>query len=215
MAKSAWCAVAPMTGKENAPINITLPVHTGRAARSTTVTVANKNGTKPNKVITVNQTGAVVFLNMDASKPDVPKTGGTVTINGTSNSDFLFWNTKIFVNGAQLGDSIESAGIAGFSSVIKVDDNPLNNGSDVGLGLGVNVQYAFVATLVIPASPFPIDVELRFSVEDKDRDITKVCKMTWKAGASTISVDKTSLSFPASGGTQTVNITSNDEWSVS
>ena len=35
MAKAAWCTVAPMTGKENAPINITLPAYTGRLARNT------------------------------------------------------------------------------------------------------------------------------------------------------------------------------------
>lgn len=214
MAKAAWCTVAPMTGKENGTINITLPAHTGRLARNTIATVTNKSGTKPSQAITANQAGAAVFLNMDASKPDVPKTGGTVTINGTSNSEFLHWDTKMFFNDTQLGDALEK-GLAGFSSGIKVNSNPLSNGSSNGLGLGDNIQYAFVATLVIPAAPLPVDVELRFSVYDKDRDITKVCKMTWKAGASTLSVDKTSLNFTAAGGTQAVKITSNDDWSVS
>ncbi|MCS2972622.1 hypothetical protein NXW91_19950 [Bacteroides fragilis] len=52
-------------------------------ARSTTVTVTAKNGTKPSASIAVSQAGVGVQLTMDTSKPDfTPGEGGSVTING-------------------------------------------------------------------------------------------------------------------------------------
>ena len=208
MAKAAWCTVAPMSGKENAPINITLPAHTGRLARNTTVTVTNKNGTKPSKAITVNQAGAAVTTTMDATKPDVPKTGGTVVINGTSNSSKLSWRFGIIVDGAYLPLMDFIRDIIGDGYI------ELTPGETLGPDVGRNEKNNFVATIILPESQFAVDVPLTLEITD-DANTKKTCTFTYKAGASTLNVDKTTLNFNAGGGSQSVNVTSNDEWSVS
>lgn len=207
MAKAAWCTVNPMSGKENAPINITLPAHTGRMARNTTVTVTCKNGTKPSEAIVANQAGAVVTTTMDTSKPDVPKTGGTVTINGASNSSKLSWRLGLMDGDAYLP-------LMNFLRDITVNDHAITNGGAIALDPGATAKYNFVATIVLPESPFPVDAPVTLEITD-DSGAKKKCMFTYKAGASALSVDKTSLSFTAAGGAQVVNITSNDEWSVS
>lgn len=207
MAKSAWCTVAPMTGKENAPINITLPAHTGRLARNTSVTVTNKNGTKPSKAITANQTGVGNVLTLDATKPDVPKTGGTITINGTSTSSKLSWRF-----GVVSGDLMMP--FNSWIKDIKVNNVAIANGVAITGDPGAATKYNFVATAVLPESPFAVDAPLTLEITD-EAGTKKTCVFTFKAGMSTISVDKTSLNFTAAGGTQTVNITSNDEWEIS
>ena len=89
MAKASWCNVSPMSGSENGTLTISAAAHAGREARSTTVTVTAKNGTKPSASIAVSQAGVGVQLTMDTSKPDLPGEGGSVTINGNSNSPTL------------------------------------------------------------------------------------------------------------------------------
>ena len=215
MAKSAWCAVSPMSGKENAPINVTLPAYTGRLARNTIATATNKNGTKPSKAITVNQAAAGNILTLDATKPDVATVGGSVTVNGTSNSSKLNWFIEIKPAGATDNGYI-ALDIPGLSAVVKVNNTAIVKDTAITGDPGKNGAYNLVSTLTIPASPFPVDVVLRILFRgDGGEAGQKSCVMTWKAGSSTISVDKTSLNFTASGGTQTVNITSNDEWEIS
>ena len=124
MAKAAWCTVAPMTGKENAPINITLPAYTGRLARNTIATATNKNGTKPSKAITVNQAAAGNILTLDATKPDVATAGGSVTVNGTSNSSKLNWYIGVKPVGG-LGDNYITLDIPGLSAVVKVNNTAI------------------------------------------------------------------------------------------
>ena len=215
MAKSAWCTVNPMSGKENASINVTLPAYTGRLARNTIATATNKNGTKPSKAITVNQAAAGNILTLDATKPDVATAGGSVTVNGTSNSSKLNWYIGVKPVGG-FGDNYITLDIPGLSAVVKVNNTAIVKDTVITGDPGANGAYNLVSTLTIPTSPFPIDMVLRILfIGDGGEAGQKGCTMTWKAGASTISVDKTSLNFTASGGTQKVNITSNDEWEIS
>ncbi|MCZ2572828.1 BACON domain-containing carbohydrate-binding protein, partial [Bacteroides fragilis] len=53
MAKASWCNVSPMSGSKNGTLTISAAAHAGREARSTTVTVTAKNGTKPSASIAV------------------------------------------------------------------------------------------------------------------------------------------------------------------
>lgn len=199
-----------MSGKNDAPINITIPAWKGRVARSTTVTVQTKNGSKPSKAIVANQAGAAVATTMDTTKPEIPKTGGTIIINGTSNSSKLAWTFGLLTNDGDILTSEEFNSMVG----VKVNNLSIETGKLISNDPGASGLYNFIATAILPASPFAIDVTLVFEVTD-DSGAKKRCTMNFKAGESTLSVDKTSLSFTATGGTQVVNITSNDEWSIS
>ena len=89
MAKAAWLTVAPMSGNGNATIQNTGTVHTGRTQRTTTVT-GTATGVSPNKTYTVIQKAKPEFVSFDnGAETSVPKTGGTITIDGKSNSSKL------------------------------------------------------------------------------------------------------------------------------
>lgn len=89
MAKAAWLTVAPMSGVGNATITNTGTVHTGREQRTTTVT-GTATGVSPNKTYTVVQKAKPEFVSFDnGAEITVPKTGGTLTITGKSNSSKL------------------------------------------------------------------------------------------------------------------------------
>ncbi|UVS02945.1 BACON domain-containing protein [Bacteroides fragilis] len=83
MAKASWCNVSPMSGSKNGTLTISAAAHAGREARSTTVTVTAKNGTKPSASIAVSQAGVGVQLTMDTSKPDLPRKEGLSLLTGT------------------------------------------------------------------------------------------------------------------------------------
>ena len=196
MAKASWCNVSPMSGSKNGTLTISAGVHTGRTARSTTVTVT-----------AVSQTGTGVSTTMDANKPDLPSSGGVVNINGTSNSSKLKWTCTARVMGVDMPID---------DNYVKVAVNGGNIGNNVAIpgDPGASGRFNFVATLTFPASMFPVDAVVTFRLTD-DTDSAKQCTFTWKAGASSLSVNKSSLSLVNGGTGQTVNVTSNDDWNVS
>ena len=204
MAKAAWCTVTPTSGKET--INVSATAHTGRIARSTSVLIQAANGTKPSANIAVNQAEAAVSTTMDATKPDVPAAGGVVTINGTSNSSKLSFITRATV----FGISITNFGVV----VVKVNNVAITKDVPIAGDPGAAAIYNFVATVTLTASPYAKDTVVTFELSD-DTGAKKNCTFTWKAGASSLSVDKNALSLVSAGTAQAVNITSNDDWTVS
>ena len=104
-----------------------------------------------------------------------------------------------------------------------IDDNYVKvavNGANIGNNAaipgdpGASGRFNFVATLTFPASMFPVDAVVTFRLTD-DSDSAKQCTFTWKAGASSLSVNTPSLSLANAGTGQRVDVTSNDEWAVS
>ena len=208
MAKASWCNVSPMSGSENGTLTISAAAHAGREARSTTVTVMAKNGTKPSASIAVSQAGVGVQLTMDTSKPDLPGEGGSVTINGNSNSPTLKISVPLInFPGVTASAKFNAPGITdkvlAASETVTIPGDP-----------GASGRFNFVATLTFPASMFPVDAVVTFRLTD-DTNSAKQCTFTWKAGASSLSVNKSSLSLVNGGTGQTVNVTSNDDWNVS
>lgn len=177
MAKASWCTVAPMSGSKNGSIAISASAHTGRAARTTNVIVTNANGTKPTATIAVSQAAAPVTSTIDATKPDIPKTGGTVVVNGTSNSQklrifvgFLFTTSQntlgltangltgtISINGGAAVPLVKDAGSATYSvfNVYAPSGDP-----------GAVAKYTYTLNLTFGASLFPIDVTYKIRVVD-------------------------------------------------
>lgn len=208
MAKASWCKVNPMSGKENGNLTVSADAHGGRAARNTTVAVTAVNGARPSASIQVSQAGAAVTTTIEANKPDVPKEGATFVINGTSNSSKLTW--KIASPDSGQGEYPNTYGRA----ELTVNGAAITKGVAIPGDPGATGVYNFVATLVIGPSPFPVDIRMGLVVTD-DTGAFKACAFTIKAGSSTMSLSKNSVSIPNGGGSDTVGVTSNDNWAVS
>ena len=196
MAKASWCNVSPMSGKGNGTLTISAGAHGGRVARSTTVTVTAVNGTKPSKTIAVSQAGV-----------------GTVTINGTSTSSKLRWKIPARAGALQIVDLL-TASMYGVTCAVTVNGGAITSDAAIAGDPGASGRYNFVATVTFSAAKFPVNTTVNFTVID-DTGAEKVCTFTWNAGASTLSLDKSSLSLVNGGAGQTVNVTSNDDWNVS
>ena len=209
MEKVSWCNVSPMSGSENGALTISAAAHAGREARSTTVTVTAKNGTKPSASIAVSQAGVGVQLTMDTSKPDLPGEGGSVTINGSSNSSTL----KISVPALSLPGVTVSATLS-IPGVINSKVLSASETITIPGDVGANKPYQFVISLNIGRNPFPNPLLPNVDVTDSAGKMVR-CQFKWAAGASALSVNKSSLSLVNAGTGQTVGVTSNDEWAVS
>lgn len=197
-----------MEGKENGTITISAPAHTGRVARETAVTVQAANGAKPKANVTVKQAGAAVITTIDANTSDVPKGGGTLTINGTSNSSKLTWK----IANPDTGEGLYPPGYG--SATIAVNGVNISSGVVIPGDPGAASVYSFVATAVFAPSPFPIDGRMGLVVTD-DTGHFKACAFIIKAGASTMSLSKNGATMPNSGGNDAIEVTSNDDWAVS
>ncbi|MCS2887118.1 hypothetical protein NXV14_05840 [Bacteroides fragilis] len=79
---------------------------------------------------------------------------------------------------------------------------------------GANGSYAFSIKLEIARNPLPTPLAPNVDVTDSAGKMVR-CQFKWAAGASTLSVNKSSLSLVNAGTGQTVGVTSNDEWAVS
>ena len=169
MAKASWCNVSPMSGSENGALTISAAAHAGREARSTTVTVTAKNGTKPSASIAVSQAGVGVQLTMDTSKPDLPGEGGSVTINGNSNSPTLKISVPLInLPGVTASAKFNAPGITdkvlAASETVTIPGDP-----------GANGSYAFSIKLEIARNPLPtplapnVDVTDSSIIRSKDR----------------------------------------------
>ena len=207
MAKAAWCTVSPMSGEKNGTVNVTVPKYEGRVERSTTVTVTNKNGTKPSKAISIKQAGVGIASKMDETKPDVPKTGGTVVINGKSNSQSLSWDlyTKIGEMRLPYNDMVKT---------VKVNNVAIASGVNIANDPGANAMYDFVVTIEVTPAKVPMDLPVTFELSDGSNQ-KRTCVFKHLAGASTLAVDVDKLSFTSTTATKPAVITSNDEWTVS
>ena len=206
MAKASWCNVSPMSGSENGALTISAAAHAGREARSTTVTVTAKNGTKPSASIAVSQAGVGVQLTMDTSKPDLPGEGGSVTINGSSNSSISV--PALSLPGVTVSATLSIPGVIN-SKVLSASETITIPGD-----VGANKPYQFVISLNIGRNPFPNPLLPNVDVTDSAGKMVR-CQFKWAAGASALSVNKSSLSLVNAGTGQTVGVTSNDEWAVS
>uniref|UniRef100_UPI00356215C7 BACON domain-containing protein n=1 Tax=Bacteroides fragilis TaxID=817 RepID=UPI00356215C7 len=209
MAKASWCNVSPMSGKGDGTLTISAAANPGRDSRSTTVTVTAKNGTKPSASIAVSQAGVGVQLTMDTSKPDLPGKGGSVTINGSSNSSTL----KISVPALSLPGVTVSATLS-IPGVINSKVLSASETITIPGDVGANKPYQFVISLNIGRNPFPNPLLPNVDVTDSAGKTAR-CQFKWTAGASTLSVNKSLLSLVNAGTGQTVNVTSNDEWAAS
>ena len=189
-------------------MTISAAANPGRDSRSTTVTVTAKNGTKPSASIAVSQAGVGVQLTMDTSKPDLPGEGGSVTINGSSNSPTLKISVPLInFPGVTASAKFNAPGIT--NKVLAASETVT-----IPAAPGANGSYAFSIKLEIARNPLPTPLAPNVDVTDSAGKTAR-CQFKWAAGTSTLSVNKSLLSLVNAGTGQTVNVTSNDEWAAS
>ena len=200
MAYASWANPNKTSGSGNDTVNWGASEHTGRLLRTTHATF--KADGVNDVDLEINQTGKTEFVDIAASAA-VQKTGGTITITGTSNSKKLTFSLSN--NGINL--PAVTTYIAASQSA--------TSGSDISGDPGATQQYTFSVTFAdIPANTAAAAKTSQLTVTT-DNGTTDSCTITQAAADPTLSISPATITIPAAGTpAQSVAVTSNTNWTV-
>ena len=201
MAYASWVSPNKQSGSGNDTVAWTGQTHTGRSPRTTTATFS-ASGVE-SKVLTINQAGKSEFVEMDDTAT-IAKTGGTVTISGTSNSPKL---TFALTGTDNIGLTLPSVYIANSVNT--------NNGAAIAGDPGATQQYAFSITFTNVGANTSVSSLVSQLTVTTDNGTTDTCTITQAAGDATLSISPTTINLTAAGTAVNVTVTSNTSWTIS
>lgn len=196
-----FVTVDPVSGSGDQAVSISGDKYTGRLERTANLIVVTNGGVQ--KALVVNQAAAAESVTSDSPTATVAKTGGNVTITGKSNSTKLtFAATPAEENGLtlQLPENYTAAGKQTANGAIIADDP------------GATGEFVWSITISnVPANVSIEELVAMLSVTAAGGQKAQVT-ITQAAGDSTLEIDKETINLDVNGSAQTVNVTSNDEW---
>lgn len=199
--KFGFVTVDPVSGSGDQAVSISGDKYTGRLERTANLIVVTNGGVQ--KALVVNQAAATESVTSDSPTATVAKTGGNVTITGKSNSTKLtFAATPAKENGLtlQLPENYTAAGKQTANGAIIADDH------------GATGEFVWSITISnVPANASIEELVAMLSVTAAGGQKAQVT-ITQAAGDSTLEIDKETINLDVNGSAQTVNVTSNDEW---
>lgn len=200
--KIGFASFNPGSGNGDQAVSVSSTKHTGRVQRTITAQVGTNDG-GVTKQVTVNQAASPESVTIDETA-SVAKTGGTVTINGTSNSSKLTFEIIA-------GGSLSIAAPATYTAAGKT----VNNGEAIADDPGATDEYNFSVTFTgIPANTTVGDLTATLKVTDEagNEDSTVI---TQAAGDPTLEIDQEVINLDVNGTAQTLQVTSNTNWTIS
>lgn len=199
--KFGFVTVDPVSGSGDQAVSISGDKYTGRLERTANLIVVTNGGVQ--KALVVNQAAAAESVTSDSPTATVAKTGGNVTITGKSNSTKLtFAATPAEENGLtlQLPENYTAAGKQTANGAVIADDP------------GATGEFVWSITISnVPANVSIEELVAMLSVTAAGGQKAQVT-ITQAAGDSTLEIDKETINLDVNGSAQTVNVTSNDEW---
>lgn len=200
MAKADWVKVNPSQGSGNKTVNVSSSAeHTGRNARSTTLTITAANVEA--KTVTVTQSGKPAYADVQDSA-SAAKAGQNVTISGKANGKKLTFT----LGTGNLQVSLPASYTAGGVST--------SNGSEITGDPGATAEYDFSIVISVPANGGISELTRQIIVTDEGGN-SDTCLLTQAAGDATLSVSKTSVELDYTGAAVSFDITSNTSWTIS
>ena len=205
MAYASWLIPSKTQGSGNDTVNVTAGAdNTGRNSRSTNMTFKAANC--DDVVRQVVQAGKPEFVSMQASAA-IDKTGGTITITGTTNSSKL---TFSLASGGTLELTLPSTYLANSVSV--------GNGAAISGDPGASQEFPFSIQFAnVGANPDITAKSVQLIVTD-DAGNTATCTITQAAGDATLSVSPASVQLDWNAATAETSasftVTSNTNWTI-
>lgn len=201
MAYANWVEPNKTSGNGNDTVSWSASAHTGRTARTTTATFS-ASGVE-SKTLTITQSGKAEFVDIQDTAT-VNKSGGSVTITGTSNSPKLTF-TLTGTNG--IGLTLPASYLANSVST--------SNGVAISGDPGANQEYTFSITFTNIGENTSVSSLVSQLTVTTDNNTTDTCDITQAAAEPTLSISPTSITIPAAGTAQSVTVTSNTAWTIS
>lgn len=199
MAKASWLSVTPASGSGNGNVSVsTAAAHTGRVARSTTVTF--KASGVSDQAATVNQAGKPEFVQIQTSA-SASKAGGVVTITGTTNSTKL----TFALGTGPLVITLPNSYLANSVST--------NNGVAITGDPGAAQEFAFSIAITVPANQGIASLSKQITATAAGGQ-TSNCTLTQAAGDASLSIAPATIDLTWEGTAQSITVTSNTSWTV-
>ena len=205
MSYAAWLVPSKTSGSGNDTVNVTAGAdNTGRNARSTNMTFKAANCEDVVRAVT--QAGKPEFVTIQSTAA-VDKTGGTITITGTTNSSKL---TFSLASGGTLELTLPSTYNANSVST--------NNGAAISGDPGASQEFTFSIQFAnIGANPVTTAKSCQLIVTDNAGN-TSTCTITQAAADPTLSVSPASVSLDWNAATEgtsaSFTVTSNTNWTI-
>ena len=201
MAYASWVTPSKTSGSGNDTVSWSATEHTGRTARTTTATFS-ASGVE-SKTLSITQSGASEFVSFTNATATVAKTGGSVTITGTSNSSKLTFTET----------GTDNIGIT-LPSTYTANSVSTNNGAAITGDPGATQAYTFSITISNIAANTTVNSLTSQITVTPNSGTAAVCNITQAAGDATLSISPSSITIPAAGTAQSVSVTSNTSWSI-
>lgn len=201
MAYANWLVPSKQSGSGNDTVNFSANSHnTGRNARSTNVTFSAVN--VQDVVVVPTQAGKPEFASFNNTSAAVEKTGGTLTLSGTSNSSELTFSLGTDNIGLTLPSTYTAAGMT------------INNGASITGDPGAAQEFAWSIQFTVPANSSVNPLTCQVVVTD-DAGHANTCTITLAAGDAYLSVSPLAVEIPWDGSTiASVSVTSNTNWEI-
>ena len=201
----SYLSWVPKTGTGNAQIKInSVSPYTGRADRSTQV--PGKIVGKTNAVtVTVVETAAAEYITPDGLSINVAKGGETIHVTGKSNSKILTFKWKTNFNLPAV-TSYKVNGSVTATSGTAISGDP-----------GAKAEYTYDVTIVVPKNETITARSATLEIKGEGTSVVKTITITQALGDSYLylksqGITTATITIPAGGGAQTLNVLSNDEW---
>lgn len=215
MTKAAWLTVAPMSGVGNATITNTGTVHTGREQRTTTVT-GTATGVSPNKTYTVVQKAKPEFVSFDnGAEITVPKTGGTLTITGKSNSSKLTFALLELTDDGDTANVVEGGLKLTLPAKYNASGAQTSNDTAISGDPGAAAEFTFSIEFTgIAANTTINELTAALKVTAQGGQTAQI-SIKQSAGDPQFSFGQTTITLEASGAAVTNTVVSNTSWKLS
>ena len=205
MAYSAWLIPSKTSGSGNDTVNVTAGAdNTGRNARSTNMTFKAANC--EDVVRQVTQAGKPEFVSIQATAA-IDKTGGTITITGTTNSSKL---TFSLASGGTLELTLPSSYLANSVST--------NNGEAISSDPGASQEFPFSIQFANVGANTTITAKSVQLIVTDNAGNTATCTITQAAGDPTLSVSPASVQLDwnsySAETSASFAVTSNTNWTI-
>lgn len=202
--KIGFVTFNPGSGDGDQAVTVTGEKYEGRVQRTLQVEFSSESG-NIKKSTTINQSPAAEFVKID-STASVGKEGGTVTINGTSNSTKLTFSLtpdETHPLTLEIPASYQAAGKA------------TNNGATIADDPGATGPFAFSIVFSDIAENTVLNDLVNTLKVTAAGGQTANTVITQTAGDPFLEIDKDVINLDANGTPQTINVNSNTKWTIS
>lgn len=201
--KIGFVTFNPGSGDGDQAVTVSGEKYEGRVRRTQQVEFGAKSG-EVKKSVTINQSPVTEFVKIDPTA-SVGKEGGTVTINGTSNSTKLTFSStpdKTHPLTLKMPASYQAEGKA------------TNNGAVIADDPGATRSFAFSIVFSNIAANTNVNNLVNTLKVTADGGQTANAVITQTAGDPFLKIDKNVIDLDANGTPQTINVNANIKWTI-